>query len=208
MALRRVRENESDLLRQFLIRLASSTPSEICQHDAPCCESAVAWFRVMAGDRLSPAEAMAWIHGRWRWGLLAWPQHWCQIVRADRIDCGALAALGRAALSILGEEPYPVQLIERFDMSTTENWRSASMESVGSADWLFGPFTYHEALAVERANELLIWDPTDSREVGETGHGYGAIVALRVHAPADRNLRWRGEVIVGSEWQQTDSACS
>jgi hypothetical protein len=198
---RALMNRDADMLASFVSRLEHSVPTRISRHRASCCDSAEAWFRLMSRSRPSNNDALAWIHQRWRWGLMTWPQYWCQLVTAPRIDCGAFAALGRAAVVTRGGRAMAVQMVERFDRSTTEGWEANCIRALGLSGWIFGPFAYHEAVALEREDGVAVCDPTDGRMVGHTGDGYGAVVAIRICASAERCFRWRREVLRGGEWR-------
>ncbi len=203
-------------LEAVLRGLEKRPVSVLMMHPGRCCEVARAWFRTLARSVVAvhPGPPM-WIRERWEWGPTSWPVYWCDLAKRDKLDCGALAALAREACLAVGNEVRAVQLLERFDTTTIENWRT--LWGAEAEQWTFGDLVYHEAVALlavpqaarpeEEARAPLvkvrIWDPTDLHWVeGNSTTGLGSLVALRVCA--GQGLAKKHSDIGGFRW---DGVC-
>jgi hypothetical protein len=198
-----------DRLGQILTAVAPREPSRLSAHEAPCCAIAKGWFSAMAASATCQgAGPLVWIRERWQWGPTDWPLHWCRAVRAGRLDCGALAALGREAIRAAGLNALAVQVIERFNPTATGHWRRRWDKVEGVGQWLWHDFSYHEVVGISRAETLTVWDPTDNRSVdGKATEGYGSVVAIRVlWEQEDRpptvptKLTWHGKQLALNRW--------
>ncbi len=170
-----------DLLDRVLEIVGSRAPSRIQAHDAQCCRLARAWFEALAvSAALQQPGPPVWIRQRWNWGPVEWPLHWCRIPQLKTLDCGALAALARAALDATGSETAPIQLIERFDPAAVENWRTVWNGNRTTPQWMWGELVYHEAVGILDGTRLAVWDPTDSDFVEPpAANTYASIQAIR-----------------------------
>lgn len=77
-------------------------PFELAEHSKACCRTAKAWLRThdLASRRSETVLAPPnWIRRRWRWGPSEEVVFWCDIVDADIMDCGRLAAVSREILA-------------------------------------------------------------------------------------------------------------
>lgn len=209
-------------LEAVLKGLEKRPVSVLAMHSGHCCKVVRAWFRTLARSMvaLHPGPPM-WIRERWEWGPTSWPVYWCDLAKRDKLDCGALAALAREAYLALGDEVRPAQLLERFDTTSIENWRS--LWGAEAEQWTFGDLAYHEAVALLAAPEtrrlekeapaslirVNIWDPTDLHWVeGNSTTGLGSLVALRVCAGQGLakehselgDFRWNGVCLRSSVW--------
>jgi hypothetical protein len=195
-------------IERILRRLESRLPSRLSSHPGPCCRAAKAWFTALVSSSSPRDEPPSWLSVRWRWGPSSWPLHWCEAVRAPRLDCGALAALARSAWEVLGYAALPVQMVERFNAAAGENWRSLWERSSVEVEWVWDDLVYHEAVAILGPRGLLLWDPTDRCWIeSRARNGYGSAVAIRVDRPAipgvswgDR-VAWRSGSLPLGEWQ-------
>jgi len=194
--------------------LEHQPPSQLADHGCDCCRGARGWFQATARAMACLDSATPrWIRERWQWGPQEWPLWWCQAVERDQIDCGAFAALTREAFAATGQRTVSVQLIERFDARTVDNWM-ARWSGEAHTSWLFGKFCYHEAVGLvtvlqinSHRQSLRIWDPVDTCWV-EHRHvaGYGSVVACRVlpASPACRDeaaeYDWRGHMLQVGCW--------
>lgn len=174
------RRRRDGLLQDFLHELSAPGPSQLSRHPAACCMMAERWFSMMARSHSSIAQSLSFIGERWSWGPLQWPLYWCRLSVQDRLDCGAHAALGRAACAAKNLPTISVQMLLRYDTSTTRNWARIWELAGVEPNWLRGPFAYHEALALPQLDGLRIWDVTDGREVEPIGDGYGSVAAVRL----------------------------
>jgi hypothetical protein len=114
-------------------------------------------------------------------------------MEARRLDCGALAALGRYAVELAGGVALAVQLVERFDRSAVENWRNAWGDVPGLLPWTWEHLIYHEAIALVDGPRVSLWDTTDACCIdGKATAGYDSLAALRI-SPVD-GLRARSQL--------------
>ncbi len=168
------------LVKEFASELEPHPVSQLFSHDAICCRSAKAWFTSVAGAfAFQNPGPPGWIRERWDWGPTQWPLSWCEAVRADKLDCGALAALARHAFRAYGMKNYAAQLIQRFDNDAVANWQTTWEQENADAGWIRGNLAYHEAVLVERPDGFQIWDPTDNTWMDHQSRGYGEIMAIR-----------------------------
>src|SRR5512146_2214587 len=86
-------------------------------HHGPCCERARAWLLAMARSHdFASSDGLAfagprWLTRRFEWGPMRWPAAWCEVVRAQTIDCGAFAAFALEIFRQKGIEAYPAQVL-------------------------------------------------------------------------------------------------
>lgn len=186
-------------LADALAAVEHSRPTELSHHGASCCDVAMAWFRAMARAQPSTRIGLAWIADRWRWAPAHWPVFWCVVAASDRIDCGGHAALGRALCDARGVDAVAIQLLERYEATTTESWRAQWTRSGSSLTWTWGPYAYHEVIATHDGEQLHLWDVSSARAVDEPHAGYGGVVALRIVGP-NCDTRWSGYAIAPGPW--------
>lgn len=197
-----------------LTALQNRPASHLADHGHHCCRKARAWLHATARAMACLDGVMPrWIRERWDWGPHEWPLSWCQIIEREEIDCGAFAALTREALLAIGCRRAAVQLIERFDTSTVENW-SARWDGESCTSWLFGRVCFHEAVGLVCPSEsspqrtaLRVWDPVDTCWVEDRqAEGYGSVAACRIlpteAAKGDLPVEydWRGHVLEVGCW--------
>lgn len=179
-------------------------PSQLSFHDDKCCAMARAWFLNMdrwpyAGNPALPA----WIRERYEWGPSSWPLYWCEAIKREKLDCGALSALALAAFAERGVQAYPCQIIRKYDRRTIEQWRAAWGREGCLADWAVGEYAYHEVCAIVRGRRLEVWDPSCNERVSANDNpGYGSAVALRVRGAEDRSesFMWGSQVVPLNRW--------
>lgn len=185
----------ADGVTEAMARVAARAPSGIGSHGLLCCRIAEAWFASMA-QSIQAQRAMppSWLRERWEWGPVAWPVHWCEAMAVKKLDCGALAALGRYAVEISGGAALPVQLVERADPSAVANWRAAWQIADGATSWMWDEFLYHEAIAlVQDGAHVSLWDTTHACCIDRKAtEGYGSLVAVRISASRTAQHEWEG----------------
>jgi hypothetical protein len=165
-------------LLALLEALEKKPVSRLVRHTAPCCAIAEAWFRATArAATRCLGEELGWISEQWNWGPTTWPIAWCEAIRADVLDCGALAALAEVAFEEAGREVVRVQLIEEASAEECEQWAGRWAAIPSAPRWIWEGLVYHEAVSVLGTSGLRIWSATDrasrSRAVRfffETGH--------------------------------------
>lgn len=194
------------VLHEVLQVWAHRPPSEIHSHDAPCCRRAKAWLRGMSFGAIAAGESLGeprWVAERFEWGPVVWPLHWCDVLRADSLDCGALADVSRYSLEVRGIEACHVQLVEKYSRDDRRHW-AASWQSGGlSLDWSIDGLTYHEAVGVVVGDSIRVWDATRNawRDHAETS-GYGSIAAVRYWGQHPR-LSWGPTRLRSGAWHST-----
>jgi hypothetical protein len=137
--------------------------SEISHHGKECCATALSWFLAMDRSlRLHPTSMPVWIRERWEWGPSSWPIHWCELGEADKLDCGALAAITRRALLARGVIALPCQSILEYTPDTIAHWREGWRAAHRTPDWTSERHVYHETVGIVEHGKVRIWDPTEN----------------------------------------------
>jgi hypothetical protein len=161
-------------------------PSQLQEHPRRCCRDARSWFALMdrsaARDRAAPVTP-SWMNHRWAWGPGRWPLHWCEAVRLEDLDCGALAAFAHESLALRGIPHGTVQIVQHYDEEACAHWSRWWQDGAGNTRWIAAPFVYHEAVALVHpaAGEWRMWDPSRGRWMDDPdGPAYGATVAVRL----------------------------
>lgn len=187
--------------------------SQILHHGQPCCRLAREW--IFSTDYLqlmgeSPLTGPRWLLQRYKWGPSCWPISWCQVVRQDTLDSGALAALAIEIFAARGIHSFPVQLIQQFDESATRQYLERWEGDEASTHWIMGELIYHEACAViVRENEIRIWHPSAGSWINPKQFGgYGAVIALRLisHVYSPTIFYWGTHNIIPNQWQKIERA--
>lgn len=167
---------------ESLAALTRRVPSALSRHDGHlCCAAAIAWVGAMARVAPEPhAQPPGWISHRWRWGPSRWPLTWCEAVRAERLDCGALTELAVEASLVTGLPVVKIQLIQEWDRERLLEWQARWAAASVESSWIQAPFAYHELVGVLRGTSVMLWDPVDGlwKEGGQPG--YGRVVAIRL----------------------------
>lgn len=181
--------------------------SEISHHGAECCEASRKWLLAMDFSALggeSQYSGPRWLNRLFSWGASEFPIYWCEAVRRDRLDCGALAALSYEIYRARGVMSFRVQMVQRFSNRSVEQWR-AHWGGEADLNWTAYDLIYHEGCAIlSGTNELKIWDSSAGWWVDQpTTNGYGSLLAIRI---SDRKLmkrpvlEWKGREIAPFAW--------
>jgi hypothetical protein len=184
------------------------SPSSFLHHGRPCCSIAREWLFSTDHSQLNGESNLMgprWLRRKYEWGPSQWPMSWCYAIEQEKLDCGALAALSREVFAARGIRCHAVQLIQKYTEDTTEHWLKEWSDYPASTHWINGELIYHEACAVEVAqNEIRVWDPSSGwwanpKHVG----GYAAVCAVRVMtSPAEnKTIRWGDHNLAGGTWQ-------
>lgn len=191
-----------------------SPASVIAHHEEACCRVAREWMLATDYSRLSAGDSLTgprWLRQRFAWGPSRHPIHWCEAVRRDTLDCGALAALAHELFLARGVESYPTQLIQQYSEHATSHWLAGWAEDDTPSHWIETDVVYHEGCAVVTGgDEIKIWDATASwwvnpRQLG----GYGGVLALRVFVDAaPAAFLWDTHRITPNEWHRVERAQS
>lgn len=183
-------------------------PSELGDHGRRCCSDARSWFRMMdrsaACDRAAPA-APSWFMTQWKWGPGKWPLHWCEAMKLEDLDCGALASLARESLTNRGIPHATVQLVQLYTAEECEHWTRGWDEAGGDTNWIAPPLVYHEAVMLRRpaTSEIGLWDPSRGRWMdAPEGLSHGANIALKLwpQEGVDLEATYGGAVARPFEW--------
>jgi len=185
-------------------------PSQISHHGKICCEIAREWitatdYSQLNGDGIFTGPR--WLRQKFKWGASAFPIFWCEAVRRDTLDCGALAALAEEVFRARGVQGYRVQLVQKFSDVATAQWKNSWSASGGNLPWINGELIYHEGNAIENGGrEIKVWDASAGWWVdSKPANGYGSVVAVRVtdgKITSDRTFLWGDHVLKTGEWQE------
>lgn len=182
--------------------------SQISHHDRLCCEIAREWVTATDFSQLNGETALTgprWLRQRFRWGASSFPIYWCEAVRRQTLDCGALAALAREVFSARGVRNYSVQMVQRFSEVATDQWSNSWNTGSEPLRWVNQDLIYHEACAIETEDlRIKIWDASAGWWVDpKQTDGYGAVLAIRI---SDLNLSsgacfiWGDFLIEAAKW--------
>jgi hypothetical protein len=186
--------------------------SEISHHGAQCCEASREWLLAMDISELGGESVYAgprWLKKLFSWGASEFPIYWCEAVRKDQLDCGALAALAYELFRARGVATMRVQMVQKFTERSIDQWK-AHWGSDADLNWTASNVIYHEGCAIfTGSGELKIWDSSAGWWVEPSAtSGYGALLALRIsdrklinHGP----LEWKGLVLDPFIWTAIDS---
>ncbi len=190
--------------------------SEISAHPERCCTLAQEWLLAMDYSQLGGADVTTgprWIRQRYTWGPNRWPLHWCEVWEKRTLDCGALAALSKAAFSGRGLRAYTAQLIQQYTEQDGAHWCSNWQQDGAQTSWLRGRIVYHEACAViQGGDQMKIWDATGSSWLDpRQSHGYGSVLAVRILVSEEvqiGRLAWGDRGFWPNQWQKLEPASS
>jgi hypothetical protein len=185
-------------------------PSQISHHGKLCCEIAREWitatdYSALSGDCLFTGPR--WLRQKFKWGASKFPIFWCEAVRKDTLDCGALAALAHEVFTARGVKSNRVQLVQKFSSVATSQWTNSWSEDREPLAWVKDDLIYHEGCAIEVAErKIKVWDASAGWWVdSKPANGYGALLALRLSGaglqPHDSYV-WGEHVIKPNEWQE------
>lgn len=195
----------NDEINALIKKWEKKQPSTISDHGKHCCLVAREWLLAMDRSLLAdanPISAPCWIREKYDWGPSQWPLYWCEIMELNTLDCGGFAALAREIFVNRGIVTFPVQLIQRFSEQAAHHWRQRWLKAGQSADWIIGPYVYHEACAiVVYKNYIKIWDPTDNLWIyPNQSTGYGVTLAVRVIFTDMSTFIWNDCQIRSNQW--------
>ena len=181
--------------------------SEISHHGAECCEASREWLLAMDFSELGGESIFTgprWLKRLYTWGASSFPIYWCDAVRKDQLDCGALAALAYEIFRARGVKTMRVQMVQRFSERSVEQWRA---HWGGDADlsWTAGDVIYHEGCAIfSGSGKLKIWDSSAGWWItAPVSNGYGSLLAVRISdskLSGCDELIWQGHTIEPFHW--------
>lgn len=201
-------ENRSAELSRLVEAWSARQPSIISSHDGACCHLSREWFFAMDNSysiRHTPSQMPSWIRERYKWGPNSWPIYWCQAVRSEQLDCGALAALTHESLKARGIQALPAQLVKHYGETNCAQWEKTWQAREVSCNWISPPFGYHEVCAVlqEGSTRIKLWDPTGNYWIDpDQTLGYSTPVALRIiNIDNSGLLNWGRHQVAPGSWR-------
>jgi hypothetical protein len=182
--------------------------SEISHHGSMCCEIAREWITATDFSELGGASVLTgprWLRQRFNWGASAFPIYWCEAVRRQTLDCGALAALASAVFTARGVKNYRVQMVQRFSETATSQWSNSWNDTSEQLRWMNDDLIYHEGCAIPvSTGEVKIWDASAGWWVDpKSKDGYGALLAVRLsgfNLSSDANFTWGKHILKANQW--------
>jgi len=185
-------------------------PSHISHHSGLCCEIAREWitatdFSALGGDAVLTGPR--WLRQKFKWGASRYPIHWCEAVRRETLDCGALAALADEIFYARGVISSRVQLVQRFSDVATSQWTNSWSESCQPLAWVKDDLIYHESCAIETGGkEIKVWDASAGWWIDpKPADGYGAVLAIRLSGKnlhPNKTYVWGEHLIKPHEWKE------
>jgi hypothetical protein len=179
--------------------------SEISHHGKSCCAIAREWIVATDFSQLGGTSLLTgprWLREKFNWGASSFPIFWCEAVRREKLDCGALAALAHEVFSARGVESFRVQMVQRFSEIATTQW-SSSWSNGEQLRWTDKDLIYHEGCAIKAGGgaEIKVWDASAGWWVdAKAQDGYGALLAIRVAANEEKDLEWGNYRIKADRW--------
>ena len=184
--------------------------SHISHHGKLCCEIAREWitatdFSELNGD--CEFTGPRWLRQKFNWGASTFPIYWCEAVRRNTLDCGALAALAHEVFTARGVKSYRVQLIQRFSSVATSQWTNSWGNCSEPLPWTKGDLIYHEGGAIDTGGrKIKVWDASAGWWVdSKPANGYGAVLAIRLsgfNLQAGESFFWGEHTIKACEWKE------
>ncbi|HEY0457676.1 MAG TPA: hypothetical protein VGC97_00915 [Pyrinomonadaceae bacterium] len=185
-------------------------PSHISHHGNLCCEIAREWitatdFSALSGD--CKFTGPRWLRQRFSWGASRFPIYWCEAVRRETLDCGALAALAHEVFTTRGVKSYRAQLVQKFSDVATAQWTDSWSETSAPLAWIKDDLIYHEGCAIEIADRTIkVWDASAGWWLdSKPANGYGALLAIRLsgfNLPPGANMTWGEHTLKACEWEE------
>lgn len=184
-------------------------PSTILHHQEDCCRTALAWLHGVDASHCYHRTQWyppTWIRKKYNWGPIQWPIYWCDLPNAEQLDCGALAALAVNLYQLRQKSAVSVQMALHYPTHATEQWRNMWERQGVNASWISGEYCYHEACGILEGQELLLWDPTESRWIDPPSslhEIFASVVALRVYLPENvpaQTVKWNTITIHTGIW--------
>ena len=186
------------------------SPSMIRHHGRICCEIAREWLTSTDFSALNGAHIVMgprWLRNRFPWGPSSYPLYWCEAVRSETLDCGALAALAHEVFTIRGVRSFRTQMVLRYSRAATRQWNSTWTGDGVPTLWLSDDTIYHEGCAVLAGpREIKVWDASAGSWMEPRARdGYGALLAIKVTcSPRMAPLAWGEYTIEPNEWRTID----
>lgn len=184
--------------------------SHISHHGKICCEIAREWvtatdFSALNGD--CKFTGPRWLRQKFKWGASRFPIHWCEVVRRDTLDCGALAALAHEVFTARGVRSYRAQLVQKFSRVATNQWTNSWSENCAPLAWVKDDLIYHEGCAIETGErKIKVWDASAGWWIdSKPANGYGALLAIRVsgfNLEPGELFTWGEHTLKASEWKE------
>lgn len=185
-------------------------PSQISHHGKICCEVAREWltatdFAELNGDHLSTGPR--WLRQKFNWGASKFPIYWCEAVRKETLDCGALAAFSHEIFTARNVKCFHVQLVQKFSELSTKQWTESWSETGKQLAWIEDETIYHEGCAIETNDrKIKVWDASAGWWIDpKPSKGYGSVLAIRVSGkdlPKNNNLHWGKNILKPFTWQE------
>jgi hypothetical protein len=185
-------------------------PSLISHHGEMCCEIAREWITAMDFSELNGENVLTgprWLRQKFNWGCSTFPIFWCETVRKNTLDCGALAALAHELFINRGVKSIRAQIVQKFSKDSTRQWTSNWHDGITPLNWVNNDLIYHEGCAVVLPeNEIKVWDASAGWWVDpKQRNGYGSVVAVKLTAPtnngADATFSWGEHRFAANIWQ-------
>jgi hypothetical protein len=186
--------------------LGSIPPTQILSHGDEMCE--VARKYLIGLDSLlaignNPIEPPVWITIKYKWGPTRYPVYWCQIVKAEELDCGSLSAVIREIYRSRGVHTLPVQLILKYPVHIIEHYIAMWRRKGLPVNWIWGNYVYHEVVGVILDEcEMKIYDPVENSWIKSSGHvERGRVAAIRISGEETCSyLHWENKYIELNKW--------
>jgi hypothetical protein len=182
-------------------------PSMISHHGEMCCEVAREWITAMDFSELNGGNVLTgprWLREKFKWGCSTFPIFWCEAVRKDTLDCGALAALAHEVFLNRGVKSIRAQLVQKFSKDSTEQWSNSWHDGNTPLEWTNKDLIYHEGCAiVSPDNEIKIWDASAGWWVDpKQRDGYGSVIAVKLTSGTDTSFKWGTQNLPANRWQE------
>lgn len=206
-----VKTAQKKLTNRVFDRWQDWQPSQISHHGALCCEIAREWvtatdYSQLNGDGLLTGPR--WLRQKFKWGASTFPIFWCEAVRRETLDCGALAALAEEVFKARGVKSCRVQLVQKFSDVATAQWiNSWAAKGCAHLPWVNGELIYHEGNAIDTGDgKIKVWDASAGWWVDpKPASGYGSLLAIRVsgaNVPAGKVFAWGEHILKAGEWKE------
>jgi hypothetical protein len=183
-------------------------PSQISHHGKFCCEIAREWLTStdhseLNGDTIYTGPR--WLRHKFKWGASTFPIYWCEAVRKETLDCGALAAMAHEVFMARGVKAYRVQLVQKFSEVAVNQWSNSWRINNEPLAWVNDDLIYHEGCAIETADKKIkVWDASAGWWVdSKPAQGYGAVLAIRfsgANLRSNKQLVWGEHIIEAERW--------
>jgi len=181
-------------------------PASVSHHGQACCEIVKEWIIATDQSLLNGGGELTgprWLRQRFEWGPTRYPIYWCEIGRAQVLDCGVHAAIAQEVFLARGVRCFRAQFVQEYSQGAAEQWQLKWEDRDAITTWIEGDLIYHEGCAVATGEGTTqLWDPSAGWWIDPcTTSGYGSLRALRIHAPANaESLVWGTHIIPANEW--------